>query len=296
MIIGIDYADVDDNKTVDFTKARGAGVSFAILRGAWGTYKDPYIKRGDLRAARAAGLVCGTYLFLRYGSRIATPEDQVSAFVDNVGIVPKSDLPPALDVEFPGGRAATGFTVTQAIDWTKRAWQRLKDCYGVAPMIYTSARVWAEDLANTRVPEFEDSIAWLAKPWPWPVKNPARISIEDQISLTSGMYDPTVPPVWPLRDWWIHQYQGDALKMPGFPSTVDLNRFNPMKLGETGPRVAWVQKRLGMKITSVADGEFGDVLAVFQASRGLVADKIIGPRTLAAIAWCDGVEMPEPVR
>lgn len=295
MIIGVDYASVDGDAQPAWSIAKNIGLSFVIMRAAYGygsqVLQDPIIKR-DLRSAREAALVCGTYLFLTYGKNAPSPEEQAHALAANVGVLPRTDFPPALDIEFPNGVMATGFTVNQAIDWTRRAWSALKDLYGVAPLIYTSSRVWSEDLGNAKIEEFEDSIAWLAKPWPWAVRTPAQIGPQAQVALTSGKCDPTVPPVWALRQWWIHQYQGDAVRFPGFTSTVDVNRFNPMSLGETGPRVAWVQKRLGQVVTSAFDEAFKAKLVAFQSANGLIADGIIGPRTLARIAWCDGVEQP----
>ena len=97
---------------------------------------------------------------------------------------------------------------------------------------------------------------------------------------------PAVPPPWGDADnWWFHQYQGDATGFPGFTGgNVDLNRFNPYFTGN-GARARWVQKRLGV----TADGKFGPVskaaLGAFQAARGLVADRVVGPRTFAYLAW-----------
>lgn len=291
MIIGIDYASVDGNIPPTWSRAARAGASFAIIRGAYGTDIDPNYAR-DAATARAAGFVLGSYLFLRYDSKAPSPEAQANALIDHVDVLHGRDLPPALDVEFPKGRAALGMTVDEALARTKRAWLVLANYYNVSPMIYTSARVWAEDLDNKIVPEFADSIAWLAKPWPWAVNTPARISATDQRALASGQYDPRVPPIWDTKQWWFHQYQGDATLFPGFTSTVDVSRMKPMVIGESGARVAWAQRRMGVKATGVYDDAFGVALRKFQSIRGLTADGIIGPRTLAALAWCAGVESP----
>ncbi len=284
MIIGVDYASVDGNVPPNFAKARAAGASFIGLRADYGTYHDPTFAR-DRAAIRAAGLPLMPYLFLRYGKTVPSPEDQIGALVETIGKIDEDDFPPALDVEFPQGLPATGLTVAQAIDWTKRAWSSIVNAFGVSPIIYTSARVWTEDLANTIVEEFADSIPWLAKPWPWPVNSAAQIGNAAALAFASGKYDPTVPPIWPLRSWWFHQYQGDAVGFPGFSSTVDISRMWPMRLGEAGPRVAWLQRRCQWPVTSVFDDDLDTKIKAFQKHCGLAADGIVGPKTLARIAW-----------
>lgn len=285
MIVGVDYASVDGDAPPSWSAAKAAGASFVIIRGAYGTYVDPCYAR-DAASARAAGLVLGSYLFLRYDAKAPSPEAQANTLIDEIDVIPGKDLPPALDVEFPGGREALGITVEEAIAWTKRAWLVLANYYNVSPMIYTSARVWSEDLDNTIVPEFADSIAWLAKPWPWAVRTPAHLSYPQSFA------EPAVPPVWGSKQWWIHQYQGDAIQMPGFSATVDLNRMQPMVRGERGPRVAWAQRRIGAKATGIYDEAFAATLKNFQRTHGLVDDGVVGPRTLVAIAWSTGVEAP----
>ena len=66
-------------------------------------------------------------------------------------------------------------------------------------------------------------------------------------SLPTAGATPPVPPPWgDATNWWIHQYQGDAVRLPGFPTgNVDMNRFNTMTRGATGDRVRWVQRRSG---------------------------------------------------
>ena len=83
----------------------------------------------------------------------------------------------------------------------------------------------------------------------------------------------------------MHQYQGDAIPAPGFGQTVDLSRFHLMVQGETGRRVEWVQRRLGMAVTGVFDVAMESRVRAFQSSHRLVADSVIGPKTFAVICW-----------
>ena len=287
MIVGVDYAEVDTNAAPSFVRfkvacaAAGSMAGFAIFRGAWGTSPDPTALR-DWVAAKDAGLTCGAYLFLRMRADIS-PEDQVHVFADNVGALRNNDLAPILDIE------DSGFPAMRELEYTHRAWLEVRRVYGVSPIIYDSARVWAELLNNAPAGEMVDSPQWVAKPWPWAVHSPPQLSPQP---FASGRWAPPVPSPWGPGNWWMHQYQGDAFPVPGFSNTVDLSRFNVMTQGENGARVRWVQQRLGL----AGNGVYGPVMAAalrtFQRQNGLVEDGIIGPKTFAPLTWCAGVERP----
>jgi GH25 family lysozyme M1 (1,4-beta-N-acetylmuramidase) len=284
MLIGVDYASVDGNLPPNFEEFKrscaiaGSTASIVIIRGAYGASRDTTVRR-DLSRARDAGLTCGSYLYLRMSG--STPEEQVHAFSDNVGPLRASDLVPIIDVE------DTRLSAEAELEWVHRAWLEVRRLYGAPPMLYDSARVWAEDLNNLPAGEMVDSPQWVAKPWPWPVRSPAHLA-----PFAPGQYEPKVPPTWGPGNWWMHQYQGDAVWVPGFSSTVDLSRFNVMRPGEVNARVGWAQRRLGMQITSVFDAVMMTVVRSYQLSEGLAPDSVIGPKTFARLAWRNGVERP----
>jgi GH25 family lysozyme M1 (1,4-beta-N-acetylmuramidase) len=236
---------------------------------------------------KAAGLVRGAYLFLRFprrgSTRPAEPDAQAQAFVDTVGELEPTDFPVTIDVEFPGrGRVETGMTAADALASVRAACDVVRAAYGAAPILYTSARVWREDLANTPAPDLRDCPLWLARYF-WKERLPAA---RDAGAFTAGRLDPPVPVPWgDGTNWWVHQYQGDALGFPGFTSTVDVNRFNPMLRGATGDRVKWVQHRLGLPESGVFDAALRAKVVAHQQRKGLTPDGIIGPKTFAALCW-----------
>lgn len=289
MMVGPDYASVDGNLPPDWPRVK-TKASFAIVRATYSTYVDPTFKR-DWAAITAAGVTRGAYMFLCYGKGFASPEDQAQAFVDAVGKLGIHDFVPALDVEFPHGVKPTGLTVPQAIEWITRAWNVLTQAYSVPPMIYTSARVWDEDLNNPVIPGMAESPAWLAKPWPYAVRTMAQIGPDADKLFASGRYDPQVPPMWNGM-WWLHQYQGDAFRFPGFSATVDISRFHVLSKGEISPRVSWVQRRLGEVQNGVFDAQLETAIRALQLRYGLTVDGVIRPKTFAVIAWHNGVEAP----
>ena len=278
---GLDTASVGGNKNPDWARAKSAGrISYAIIRGAWGIWKDPVFDR-DWPKMKAAGIVRGAYLFLRFPHhkypRCPSPVAQAKAFILAVGKLEKTDFPPSLDVEFPGGRAETKLTARQCLDGVREAWKVLKDHYGVAPIIYTSARVWHEDLSDLPAPDLVESPLWLARYFDFK-KGPF---VRDPNRFAGGRRTPPVPPPWgDATNWWIHQYQGDAVALPGFPTgNIDMNRFNVTKPGAVGDRVRWVQRRLGVQVSGSFDAATTAALKSFQRKSGLPIASSIDPQT-----------------
>lgn len=288
-LLGLDTFGLDGNKTRDWLIAKSqASISFAIFRSNWGASPDTAFPR-EWQRMKDAGLVRGAFLFLRFphpevDRKYGPAQDPVTQATAVTKALPlssitRNDLPPSLDVEFPGGRGKTGMTPQQCLGSVRAAWRVLRNYYGVAPIIYTSARVWHEDLLNLPAPDLIESPLWLAY-YPFK-KGTARIdALVNRIS-------PPVPPPWgDSTNWWIHQYQGDATGLPGFaPGNVDMNRFNPMTRGAVGDRVRWLQRRLGIAQNGSFDATTETALRAFQSRNGLAPSATIDPRTFARLCW-----------
>ncbi len=281
MIVGVDYASVDGNRPPRWDDlkasciAAGSRLGFAIIRAAYGATTDATLAR-DWAGAKSAGLTCGAYLFL---TSTAPPESQIAAAKSVLQLERGVDFPLTIDVEAKFSSAKV------ELEWVRRAWDAARVMFGATPMLYTSARVWHEDLKDAPAGDMTASPLWLAKPWPWATRTPARLGPEP---FANGELNPSVPTPWAALgqdNWWIHQYQGDALPVPGFSSTVDLSRFNVAMQGAMFGRVSWLQRKLGV----AQSGLFGDstrlAVQAFQSVYGLVADGIVGPKTFAALAW-----------
>lgn len=285
MYLGVDFASVDGNKLVDWQAVKRAGVKFAIIRGAYNEWADPVYQR-EAQRARDAGILLGAYLFPLMRDT-TSPDGQVKVFSDAVKLR-AGDLPPVLDVEFPGGLKKTNMTRAQALEWVRKAVAAIKRCCGVAPMIYTSARVWDgtdEDSLNAKpTPDLVDCPLWLAR-YPYNYRLPAVGDDPYEVATVTALQKPPVPKSWGPDNVWIHQYQGDALGFKGFSSTVDCNRFFDLSLGRTGERVKWVQRRLGIHPSGIFDATTAHFVRGFQERSGLQVDEIVGPRTFAALSW-----------
>lgn len=290
---GIDYASVDGNKPPSYRALIAAGASFVWIRGSYAYWNaahaahvvvsDPAFAR-DWSGLGSTSLRRGAYLF-PVPQAVATPEEQVGVFSRAVaaagGLRPGVDFPPCLDVEFPNGIAGTKLTRPALLDWIRRAVAAMRKEFGCWPIIYTSGRVWndhdADCLGGPAAPDLVDCPLWLAR-YAYKTRQPAVLP------PPASLQAPPVPSPWG-DEWHAHQYQGDALGVPGFTSTVDVDVFRTARLGDLGGHVAWAQRKLGL----VADGNFGPktdaAVKAFQTSRGLAADGVIGPGTFAALAW-----------
>lgn len=277
MILGLDYASVDGDAPPAFNAAAAAGIKFVVIRATWGTYVDPCLDR-DRSAAHAAGLTVGAYMFLRFpelGHPAPSVADQVAAFTGAYTRL-SGELPPTLDVEFPGrGLVDTGLSPSAALALVEEAVGRLGQVYPEV-MIYTSARVWSEDLRNLPSatlgarPLWATLGArplWVKTPYVYRARQPADLAGKTADSV-SGL----IPPPWHCRAW-IQQFQGDAVGVPGFTGTVDVNRFLPSTGDTTDPRADWIHARLK-----------GKTIQEFQDAAGLKPDGVVGPVTFAALA------------
>ena len=292
-MLGIDCASADDAGTADWSKAiEGGPLRFAIVRGAYGDVPDATFDRSWRALENRGGREART---CSYGSRSAdmpsrlTPTSRPSVSqarsVHSIGRTfhrrstsssrPRRDGKERSNCR-PGARVGRGRVAGPV--------RRIRHCTDD----YTSARVWSEDLNDVPAPDFLESPLWLAKPWPWAVRSKAQL---DTAVFADGKLNPAVPSPWG-NQWFIHQYQGDALGFPGFASTVDINRFRPILPGSVGDHVKWIQRHLGACESGVFDAATQGAVVAFQRANALTADGIAGPRTFALL--CRNAQSVQP--
>lgn len=264
MLLGIDYASVDGNAPPDVDKLTQWGARFAILRGSYTAggraFVDTHLAR-DRARLQAAGITVGAYAILGYDQSGPSPEDQMATFVTAYGSRWEGELPVWLDVEFSRGRGATGLSIEAALAWVERAYQALVNVYGVVGT-YTSLGQWSDNLGNMPSILGEGPL-WLKVPYPWNAHNAPHL---DAPGITGELPRPWRDPASPGLA--LVQFQGDALRVPGMTSTVDLNRW-----ASTEIRAEPMLARAG-----------ADSVAAFQTAQGLEADGVLGPATFARLA------------
>lgn len=300
MQLGVDFASVDGNLEPDFLRAKSAGIAFAYIRRSYCYYDsvhkayrlshDPCYQR-DAERARDAGLVVGSYLFPTFALGAPTPAEQVANFLVAGGeVIQGKDLPVALDVEFTGnGIADTHQSKEKVFSLVLEFLRELRKNFSTVA-VYNSHVQWHDDngLGGPNSEELEGVLLWQ--------KTPYRLKA-GQARDTLPPIDPHVGPLkadphdywrvplpWEKQGWFMQQYQGDAVGVPGFSHTVDINRFVPFRADtKSVVRREWLLDRLDHLTPEHVSVPLDEVLKDFQRANGLTADAIVGVATFAAL-------------
>lgn len=237
MTHGFDYASVDGNH-IDYTKIPG---QFLIVRAAYG-YNGQAFKDRSFPDAQMRFPLVGAYLFLNLRDAV---EPQVAMFRAQVG----AEMPSFgvwLDLEADSA-GAMHMAPKELLAKAEMAHAMIEAQYGVCG-IYTSQRVIAEVFEGL-VSDLWSQPLWLKVPYFYKARRP---------------WHPESAPTSPHG--WITQYQGDAVGVAGFSSTVDANVFTP--------RASAYELEYKLQ---------GYTITEFQSAHGLQADGIIGPKTFSAL-------------
>ncbi len=178
--------------TVDWAKAKAAGVKFAFLRLSDGTtFQDPKFVQ-NWTNTKAAGVIRGAYQFFRPSQSVTAQADMM---INAIGTYQPGDLPPVIDVEADGGLAPA--TVASRV----RQWvDRVKGALGVEPIVYTGYYFWRDEVGAPS--SFAPNALWVAA-----------------YSTTC----PNIPSPWMKWTFWQHT---DSGHVNGITGNVDMNKFN----------------------------------------------------------------------
>ena len=178
---------------VDWHAASASGQSFAFIKATEGTGPANHHYQADVEAARAAGMLVGSY----HKARPAMdPAQQAHAFADRLQSVGGPQLPPVLDLEVD-----EGLDPAELAEWTQAFLDTLDHRTGRAPVIYTYRYFWIDQMANTT--RFAEYPLWLAE---------------------YGVSEPTLPVIGGWNQWLFWQ-RSETGEVPGFDDAVDLNVF-----------------------------------------------------------------------
>lgn len=202
---------------VDYIKVKAAGAEFVIVRTGDGKTEDPTAVQ-NLRAAKAAGLLVGTYHYFRADRDGATQARLVRHVVDQAGV--DLDLPPALDFEegaakdLPGGIMDVPGDGDLPLDVVGAEalehLQHLEKEFDMRPLVYTGqAFHWWYSQARPKIAE---------KFAPYPLWTPYYAS-RPKLPV-----DRTGKKGFPWSQWTIWQYTGKGT-IDGVKGKVDRNKF-----------------------------------------------------------------------
>ena len=140
---------IDWDKVAQSSVANGLPVKFVMMKATEGsTFTDTSYEE-NIRKARAAGFVCGTYHFY---DPWTSPDKQAAHFISTAHLE-KGDIIPVVDVERTG--RSSGDLQRELLIFLKE----LEAHYGVKPIIYASSKFRKRQLAN---PAFDDYPFWVA--------------------------------------------------------------------------------------------------------------------------------------
>ncbi|MBL8714365.1 MAG: hypothetical protein JNL79_00090 [Myxococcales bacterium] len=176
--------------TIDWTKVKASGKTFAIARISDGTYLDKQFE-ANWAGIKKVGLVRGAYQFFRPGE---DPTALANIVVSKVGKLGDNDLPVTCDVEATDGQTAA--TILKKLT----TWMAVVEAgTGKKPVIYTGKYFWNDNVGST---------AW-GKSWLW--------------IAAYGPKCPDLPNGW--SDWRFFQYSSTGA-VSGISGNVDLDVFN----------------------------------------------------------------------
>ena len=201
--------------TVDWPQVVAEGHGFAILKATEGVDLVDGAFADHWREAAAAGLVRGAYHFYVTED---DPHQQADWFTSQVALQP-GDLAPIVDIELIGHGTEDG--------WQQNVLafaERLREHYGVTPIVYTSPKFWqthflsehslsehsqgehsqGEHSQGGHAAAFVDFPLWIAE---------------------YGVDEPVIPAPWAA--WHLWQFRGDA-PIAGVEKGADLSRVNPL--------------------------------------------------------------------
>jgi MYXO-CTERM domain-containing protein len=261
-VLGIDISSYQHNAPIDWaTVAKNR--RFVIVKATEGTgYTNKYWA-DDVKQARAAGMIVGSYHWLHYTS---TGAAQAQHFLSATGGIPDGDLPPMLDVEEPNDSATPAQRVAHMKEWL----DTVEQATGRKPMIYSGSWYWDGYLGSPKGYGGVYPIAWA--------------------NYNPGC--PSIPDDFPGIDIW--QYKGGTGTTPGISGACDQDKY----YGDEGALLALANggpdfegKSLGKGGQSypiVSDGPV--TVEQGQTVKGWVKLKNVGKKT-----WKAGVVKLAPI-
>jgi lysozyme len=181
------------NTSIDWARAKAAGVAFAFVRVSDGTaHPDPRFA-SYWAGAKAAGIVRGAYQLIRPDVGVAAQADLLIRALGNT--YTPGDLPPVIDVEVTDGLGP------HAVASFVNAWvARVKAALGVDPIVYTGKYFWRDQVGGDAA--LAGNPLWVAQ-------------------YTTQC--PDLPAPWTKWTFWQYYDKG---RVDGIVGDVDMDRFD----------------------------------------------------------------------
>ena len=190
MLKGIDVSHYQG--TVNWKEVAANGIAFTFVKATGGTsFVDPQFKN-NWHGSRSSEVIRGAYHFF-YPSE--DPVKQANHFLDTMGALQPTDLPPVLDIEILDN-TSPAVLIENSLQWL----DTVEKATGRIPMVYTDVAFGNQYLSDSR---FQKYGLWIAE------YGPAVRS---------------VPSPWASSGWNFWQYSQSG-NIPGIAGVADTDYF-----------------------------------------------------------------------
>ena len=191
-LYGIDISSYQGDEAEGLDKNKDS-LSFVICRATDGvTYQDPDFST-NWSTLEKKGFTRGAYHFFESDDDASS---QVNNYVNTVGDLTNTDLPPIID--FEGAGIHDGATVDEIVQTLKEVIEAMESSYSRKPIIYTNPSIGNTYLTDSYFSKYP---LWIAD--------------------YSGEAEPIMPGAWAGSDWVLWQ-QTDSYVLNGDKSDFDL--------------------------------------------------------------------------
>lgn len=203
-VTGIDVSHYQG--VVDWQAVKAANIGYAFAKASEGEAIVDSQFDANWQGMKAAGLLRGAYHF--FDSSV-DPVAQAKNFLNAVGSLAASDLPPVLDIEIFRGPFGNSSLANNVLTWLNN----VQDACGRTPIIYTGPSFWDKYMTD----QFGSYPLWVAE---------------------YGVAAPRIPVGWTNWTFW---QSTEAATVAGVHGSVDSDVFT----GSTDDLLAFVQGSAG---------------------------------------------------
>jgi GH25 family lysozyme M1 (1,4-beta-N-acetylmuramidase) len=206
-----------------------SGIEFAIMRASYGNASADTAFASQAAAAKAAGVIVGTYHFAYPEGTDAITE--ANNFMNRAsGYMGVGNLPPVLDME-NNDQAMTNSALTT---WANDFCNQIYNTIGVKPFIYCNTN-WATNYLQSSVNQ-----------WPLWIANYNYNSTHQTANPPSG--------VWPSGTWKFFQYTSTGT-ISGYTSNIDRDVYNGTSAQLQAEAIVDREVTVLDGATNIADGQ-----------------------------------------
>jgi lysozyme len=136
-VMGVDVSRYQGN--IDWPVIASQNIKFAFIKATEGSsHQDPCFAE-NWEEVKKTNIYSGAYHFFSFES---SGETQAQNFINTVGDLENTNLPPVIDLEFYGDYSAAPLSRKETQEILNTLLKRLEEYYHVKPIIYTTSKAY----------------------------------------------------------------------------------------------------------------------------------------------------------